>query len=195
MDSYESTVLGFQFLFFLVGFIIVFIGDGDPYFSAMCLAPIPFVLGLIEVFKSRDQGMAELEWTTRHSLQEIILSKTVIVGSFNLLLNLTFTLVFPFFLEDVWLWKLILFWMTPFTVVSAIALIISGIVRNGYGTAIIVLAVWAGISYGIIVTERSNPWLEQIHVFYYILLNIVAVSVLLHQIHRLSKSYVSPVLE
>lgn len=178
-------------LFFLLGLIAILAGPLDPYMTVMFLAPIPLILGLVEILKSRNEGMAELEMTTKHSLQEIMLSKMVIVGSFNLLLNVLVTLILPSFTEGIWLWKLILYWMTPFTVVSAIAFVVASKSRNGYATMGVTMVIWVAISSGIIISQQINLWLESVHVLYYIALNILAVTVLTLQIYRFKRRGVS----
>ncbi|GAA0615303.1 hypothetical protein GCM10009001_35750 [Virgibacillus siamensis] len=178
-------------LFYIVGLLVIFLEGVNPYLTAMFLAPIPLIFGLIEVLKSRNEGMAELEMTMKHSLQEIVLSKMVIVGGFNLILNVLFTLILPLFTDGIWLWKLILYWMTPFTVVSAFSFLITSKLRNSYAATSVSMVIWVIISFGVIISQQTNNWLDDIHVFYYIALNISAVTVLIVQIYRFSKRSVS----
>lgn len=171
-------------LLFMAGLSAVFLKESNPYFSVMFLAPIPFIIGLIEVLKSRNENMAELEATFKHSLQEIILSKMVVVGAFNLFLNIIFTLIVPIFADDIWIWKLILYWLTPFTVMSALTFLIASRLRNSYVMVSVSLTIWAAVSYGIILSELATHWIESIHVLYYIALNVFAIAALSVQISR-----------
>lgn len=108
----------------------------------LLLAPIPFILGLLELFKGRDFGMAEMEMTCKYSIREVILARVVVIGAYSILLN-TLLSVFIFYLRPgSFLGQLTLFWLTPFTSISAIALYAVQKVRSRYAVAFL-LAVWA----------------------------------------------------
>jgi hypothetical protein len=175
---------GSSLLLFIIGCMAIIGGDLNPYLAAMAMAPVPFIIGMIEVFKSWQAHMNELELTTKYSLQEIVLSKMVFVGSFSLLLNVLATLVLPVFSDGIWLWKLILYWFTPFTVISAVTFLLASRIRNGYITVSVSLVIWAGAAYGITLTELERPWLEQVGVIYYLVLNGLAIALLIRQIRR-----------
>lgn len=175
---------GASLVLFVLGFLIVIAGEMNAYLTAMAMAPVPFVLGMVEVFKSWQQNMNELEMTTKFSLEQIVLSKMVLVGGFSLFLNVLATLAVPVFSDGIRLWKLVLYWFTPFTLIAAVTFVIAGKVRNGYLTAAISLAIWAGAAYGITVTELAHPWLEQVHVIFYLVLNALAVAELFRRMRR-----------
>lgn len=110
-------------LLFLIALTGVFVMDGNPYTMMMILAPIPTITGLIEVLKSRNSGMAELEMSFKYSFQELILSKMLVVGGFNLVINLLVTISFGILNQEILVSKLLLYWMTPFTVITALSLL------------------------------------------------------------------------
>lgn len=177
-------------LFFLIGLAVVFLSESNPYLTIMLLAPVPTVLGLVEIFKSRDVGMAELELTLKHTLQEVVLSKMVIVGGYNFVLNLLFTLIVPVFAEDVGLWKLILYWVTPFTVISAIAFLIASRFRSSYVVAPVMM-IWMGIVFSLNTFPEAVERVEAVHVSFYMALTVLAFVLLIHQMIKLSRRGVS----
>lgn len=164
-------------LFYVSGLVLIFMWDFNPYLTVMFLSPIPFILGLIEVFKGREEGMAELEMTLKHSYQEILLSKMVVVSSYNLVLNLFITIILSLSMKDVWTWKLILYWMTPFTVVSLLALVIESKIRNSYTTSSITMLIWLTITTRLAISTEIQKWIESIHVTYFVLINLLSVMI------------------
>jgi hypothetical protein len=117
----------------------------NPYAMIMMLAPIPTITGLIEVLKSRNAGMAELEMSFKYNFQEIILSKMMVVGGFNLVINLLLTVSLGIFQQQIMIPKLLLYWVTPFTFISALSLLFVSRYRQVYAiTAGIVI--WLAMS-------------------------------------------------
>jgi len=170
--------------FFIFGLIMIFLGRFNPYLTVMFLSPIPFVLGLIEVFKSRDRGIAELEMTLKHSYQQIVLSRMVVVGCYNLVLNVSITVILSLFMKEVWIWKLIFYWSTPFTVVSVMTLIIESRIRNSYTTASVSIGIWLTFTSCLILFEQTIEWFENIDVVYFIILNFLAITILINLVIR-----------
>lgn len=159
-------------LFFIIGLSTVLLAEQNPYLVIMILAPIPTITGLLEVLKSRNAEMAELELSLKYSLQEIILSKMMVVGGFNLAVNVIFTFSVSFILHDVLIWKLMLYWVTPFTVITAISFLVVSIYRKVNGITV-GLAVW--IAFGSLLSQtRMVEKLESLPVAFYILISVVA---------------------
>jgi hypothetical protein len=123
----------------------VIIANVNPYLMIMLLAPIPTITGLIEVLKSRNAGMAELEMSFKYSFQEIILSKMMVVGGFNLIINLFLTFSLGMFHQEILVSKLLLYWLAPFTCVSALSLLFVRRFRHIYAVTAAVV-VWIAFS-------------------------------------------------
>jgi uncharacterized membrane protein YiaA len=134
----------------LIGLAAVVLSDKSPYLVLMMLAPLPTLTGVLEVLKSRNAEMAELEMSFKYSLQEIILSKMAVIGVFNLLINIMFTIGISYFDEGIWIWKLILYWVTPFTVITALSFVLVSRYRHIYA-ATAGLIVWIG--FGIAISQ------------------------------------------
>ncbi|GGH81490.1 hypothetical protein JOD43_001124 [Pullulanibacillus pueri] len=172
-------------LFFLVALAAVFLGEQNPYGMIMILAPIPTLTGLMEALKSRNTGMAELEMSFKYSLQEMILSKMVIIGGFNLLINLVISVSLTVFYHHIWLWKLLLFWITPFTVMTAIAFIIVNRLRHFYAITAS-LMIWISFG-GLISQSHFIGKLESLSPVVYILITISAGLVIIGRITHMYK--------
>jgi hypothetical protein len=123
-------------LLLLICLAAVFLTEQSPYLTMLLLAPIPTITGLFEVLKSMNADMAELEMSFKYNLQEIILSKMVVVGGFNLFVNLIFTCLISFFYHDILIWKLILYWITPFTAITAVSLVVVSRFRHLYAITV-----------------------------------------------------------
>jgi len=129
-------------VFFTLGYWIIAAADSNAYAIMLLMAPTPFILGLLELFKGRDAGMTEMEISCKLSLREVILARVVVIGAYSILLNTLLSVSIYHSQPGVYLWQLTLFWLTPFTLISAIALYIVQKVRSGYAVTFF-LATWA----------------------------------------------------
>lgn len=172
-------------LFFAVGLAAVLTAELNPYATILLLAPLPTLIGLIEAARSRNSGMAELEMSFRYSLQEIILSKMVVVGGFNVAINGIAIGIITVFLDDVWIWKLMLCWVAPFTAIMAIALAAATKLRHGYGVTA-GLAVWIGFG-GWMSQAHAAEQLERVPVPVYLLVTLIAGSIAMVRFIQLNR--------
>lgn len=172
-------------LFLLTGLVAVFISEQSPYATIMILAPIPTITGLLEVFKSRNGNMAELEMSFKFSLQEIILSKMIVVSGFNIIINLLVTLIISYFHQDILLAKLMLYWIIPFMVITAICLVIVNRIRHTYAVTAGLL-VWIG--FGSLVSQtRVTEKIENMPKLIYVLVIVMAALLIIFQMKQLNK--------
>jgi hypothetical protein len=102
--------------------LITFLYQVDPYLMMLIVAPIPMLFGVVEIAKRTNKGMLELELSFTYSLHEILLARMVIVGCLNIVINLCLTIVFLLLRQEVNVLQLMLYWLTPFTVIAAILL-------------------------------------------------------------------------
>lgn len=172
-------------LFLLTGIAAVFISEQSPYAIIMILAPIPTITGLLEVFKSRNGNMAELEMSFKFNLQEVILSKMIVIGGFNVIINLLVTLSISYFYQDIWLSKLMLYWITPFTVITATCFVIVNRIRHTYAVTA-GLVIWIG--FGSLVSQTQViERLENVPVPIYVLVIVLAALLIIFQMKQLYK--------
>ncbi|MDP5274141.1 hypothetical protein [Chengkuizengella axinellae] len=181
--------------FFIIGFLSTYnaftaetgIYNNQPYASVMLLSPIPFILGLIEVFRGRDSNMLELEQTFKYTGQQLMFSKMFMVGTYNLFLSVSLiALLQLFFSEHIMLVKLFLYWIIPFTFVSSIGLFITMKFKNNFAAPIIML-VWISFAISYSMTPNIINYFESIHFTFYLLLMAVSIFFFANQIKKTSK--------
>ncbi|MFT4412216.1 hypothetical protein ACLM5H_00015 [Fredinandcohnia humi] len=159
-------------LFLLIGLVVVILSEVSPYHVMLLLAPIPTLTGIIEVVKSKDTGMVELEMSLKFNFQELILSKMVIISGFNFLLHIAFIGSISAFYPNIWIWKMILYWITPFMVISAISLVMVARFMHAF-TVTGALVSW--ILIGSFISQRNVMMtLEALPVGLYIILTVFA---------------------
>lgn len=116
----------------------------NPYFTIMILAPLPTIAGVLELLRSKNSGMLELELSLKYSWQELLLARMLVVGGFNVLVNIAFTVVLSFVVADVWFAKMTLYWLTPFTVLMAVSLVIVSRFRRFHIVTVAIVS-WLGV--------------------------------------------------
>jgi hypothetical protein len=161
--------------------------DANAHTIMFLMAPIPFILGLLELFKGRDAGMTEIEMSCKLSIHEVILARMVVIGAYSILLN-TLLSVFIYYLQlGGPFWQLTLFWLTPFTSISAMALYIVQKVRSGYAVAFF-LATWAAIVL-IMHTTGFADILQTVNAAAYLLITFFSAIILIYETHRMTDKY------
>jgi len=172
-------------LLLLIGMTAVFYYDQNPYELIFLLAPIPTITGVLEILKSRNIEMAELEMSFKYNLQEIILSRMVVVGGFSSFINLIFICSIAFVYHDILVWKLILFWVTPFTIITAISFVVVNRFRH---VSAISISLFVWIIFGSLASQMN---LQTIPSGVYILISILALVAIVLQIKQIYKKGVS----
>ncbi len=81
-------------LIFLITFKLSINMSINPYKVVMLISPIPLLLGFIEVFKGKENNMLELELSFKISGKETIISRIIIIGIFNIILNTAMSVFF-----------------------------------------------------------------------------------------------------
>lgn len=142
-------------LLFVTGYIVTAITPIFPYVTAAGLAPFPFVIGLVELFRSRDNGMLEMELACRISFRELVLSRLLVISLYSVFLNTLFSVLLSMNNPAIHLWLMTLMWFTPLTFVSALALWLATLFRSGYAASFI-LTLWMAV----ILVLQTFPGLE-----------------------------------
>lgn len=109
---------------FLVGYLIIASGGYNSYKVIFILSPLPFVLGTLELFRSVDSGMAQIELTCKTSLPQTLMARLTVLGIYNIVLNTAMSVGLSW-LVGMDLWRVVLFWFVPFTWISAVTLYLS----------------------------------------------------------------------
>lgn len=132
-------------LLYSIGAIVPWIMETiSPMYILFVLSPIPFMLGLVEVFRGRDEGMLELEMSCTYNAVSVMLAKLWVIGIYNIVLNVVISLWFAG-VTDAWApGEFIRVWLAPFAIVCGISLLVASRLRGSY--AIMgVLLVWGSL--------------------------------------------------
>jgi hypothetical protein len=176
-----------NFVFLVFGSILTFLGHSNPYWTLFVLSPIPFVTGLIEVFKSRDHGLMELESSLKYSVQQVILSKLLIVGLFNFVLNVVLIAMFAFELHIRFnLTALLTYWVMPFTLVSSISLVISTKFRSVIASPILI-AFWFALGLFISAANQSTTFIKDMGIVANLVVIVISVIIIVITIRTIKR--------
>jgi hypothetical protein len=149
-------------IFLILGAITLIERNIDPYLTAVILAPLPFITGIYEIFKSRDEGLMELEMSLKYNTHQVFLSRLLTVGVFNLVLNAALCTLFASFYPQVLVLKLLLCWTVPYVIVTAIAFLFAMIVKSSMASGILAAA-WLAFCYGFIQIEELQSMVMQMN--------------------------------
>ncbi|MCM3342842.1 hypothetical protein M3650_30500 [Paenibacillus sp. MER TA 81-3] len=159
-----------------------------PYAAAILFAPVPFIIGLLEVFKGREQGVLEIELACKVSAQEIMLSRLLFVVMNSIVLNTCLSSILSLFRNDVPFWDLTWSWLTPFLIVASTSLWLAMRIR-GSSAVMILVSVW--IALGMI--GLTNPdivnKLLQVNLFAAFIVNAGALLLLFNQGKQLLRKH------
>ncbi|MCT8138388.1 hypothetical protein H1D32_11880 [Anaerobacillus sp. CMMVII] len=177
----SSTIL------FILGYFFVIESSFNPMITLIILTPIPFILGLVEVFKGRELGLLEIEMSCKFSAHEIMLTRLFLTGVFNITLNTILTIAFLPLIGSVYMWELLLVWFTPFTMFAVISLWLSMKFRR---TAFITTVISLWIVFSIMLISKTEIILN-INIAFYLLFMGVGLFLLTLQIKQLISKYSS----
>lgn len=173
---------------FLIGYIIASKGSGNPYVLIMLLSPLPFVLGLIEVFRGREEGMAEIEMACMLTSGEVMLSKLILISVYSILMNSVFSIMTMDIFAGISLLRIILLWMVPFTLVACISLFLVMKIKGSY-TATISISAWAAAVLAVNSVDKISKFLLGLNIVVYILILLAGLTILIIQASRVLYSY------
>lgn len=172
---------------FVMGYLITYRANSQ-YYGIAVLAPLPFILGLIEVFRGREQGVLEIELTCKVSAREIMLSRLVVIGLYSTILNTLFSALIGLMMPEMIMWKVLISWIAPFTFTSGLALWFAMRVRGGFAVTaalsiwmVAVLAVWS--------SQQALQFLAQVNALVYIIVSGLGVILFLVQIRHSLRRY------
>lgn len=132
-------------------------GGIHAYSALFLVGPIPALLGVREVFRGREQGMAELELTCTRSGTQVLFSKMSLLALFSLGMNTVLSLLASelFGLE---MWRAIACGLAPWAALSGTGLWIATRTRSG-PVIVALLVSWLGGGGALIATSWLGKWL------------------------------------
>lgn len=179
----------FTLCLYIFGFYIVYSNGVDPYITIMLISPLPFVLGILEVIKGREEGVLELEMSCRISNREMVFSKLTLAGIYNIILNTLLSIMLININENLDILKVTMVCLTPFTFVSAVSLYICSKTR-GYYSCMACIFIWIAISFSISMSPKYINRFFSIDFFQYLLILISGVLLLIFSIKKFLKTNV-----
>ncbi len=188
----SSTYWLISFTLFILGAYSIWMNGGsiinsrNPYISAVLLAPIPFILGIIEIFRGREDGVIELELSCKISIGELMFSRLVIICIYNILLNTMLSIVLVYFNSGILLLRITLMWLAPFTVISGIGLIFVSKMRGSY-VAGIFTGLWMVLIMAVLTQKKIMDRLIGINITVYAVLTIIGIILMIIQIKSYSQ--------
>ncbi|MCL6627400.1 MAG: hypothetical protein K6T68_12540 [Alicyclobacillus shizuokensis] len=179
--SVQTAYLGPWFwlaslLLFTVGYLAVVKSALNPYQAVLLLAPIPCILGVVELLKGVDNGMVEIELACKMSWPEVLMTRMVVIGVYNVVLDSLISLAVSWTAGSD-LWRVVFFWLVPFTWMSSLMLFLTARFR-GRVVAPVVLCAW-GLAVGSVFTSHQVlPWLLSLNAGLFVLLACVGSALL-----------------
>ncbi|WP_042454720.1 hypothetical protein [Neobacillus dielmonensis] len=162
MFNWTFWALNSVFLFFGIMSLTVF--QTDPYLTLFALAPMPFIAGIFEILKSQHAGLTELEMTLKYNAHQIVSSRLLVVGVFNLFINAAITALCLQVDPGLIFSKLLLSWTIPYVLVSGIAFLIAMSMKSNMVSSVL-LTVWFVFCYVMIQTPVTQEFLMQLNGF------------------------------
>lgn len=187
----------FRKSYFLICLILLFIGFWlgtqsklNPYMNSFILVPIPFVLGLLEVFKGRDQGLMEIELTCKVTAQQLMLTRLIIVLVGNMVFILLLMLVISGGTGSFISWSAIGLWYTQLIIAAGTSLWLAMRVRGGTAVSIF-LIVWFGLVWLALNNPRLVALFQQIQPSILLMIALCGALLLISQIYQMVRKYTS----
>ncbi len=162
-------------LLILVGTISTVKLNLSVYLSASIIAPIPILLGILEIIKGREENVWELELSYKYSLREIILSRLIIINVISILISIIISINLNNIYSQINLFNMISIWLIPIFAISSISLVITSVYRSMNSIALC-MAVWILGAMGISLYEKMAD-IANINLF--IALGISAIGVVI----------------
>lgn len=175
-------------ILFIIGYFITILHAYNPIITLIFLAPLPFILGLFEVFKSRNQGLIEMEMACKFSAHEVMLARLLLVSLFNLTLNMLLTLAFSPYIMTTTLLHVTMLWLTPFTLSTAVMLWFSMHVRSTT-LSLALIPLWGFFILSLYTDVKWQPYVFDMHIAIHLILIGIAIGLFFIQIKQLINKY------
>lgn len=125
---------------YALGLILTLNTPVGAYQTVLFLAPTPFLLSLLDVFRGREEGVRELELSCRITPQELAVARILVAGGYNVVLNLGLSLALLFLKPAVIFWQITLFWLVPMLLTGGAALLLCSRFRSVYAVPLTLCA-------------------------------------------------------
>ncbi|MEC0125547.1 hypothetical protein [Paenibacillus pabuli] len=177
-------------LLLLLGFWLGTHSKIDPYMSGLVLVPVPFVLGLLEVFKGRDQGLMEIELTCKITAQQLMLTRLIVVLAGNMAFIFLLMLAISGGTDSSISWSAIGLWYTQLMIAAGASLWLAMRVRGGTAVSIF-LTLWFGLIWLALSNPKFIALFQSIQPSVQIAIALCGVILLISQIYQMARKYTS----
>ncbi len=178
------------FVLYAIGYLAVIRFFLNPYKLSFIFAPMPMILGLIEVFRGREEGVTELELSCKISPQELFIAKILVVGIYTTILNLSLSLILFFQGQaDIMLWRITFLWLVPMILIGSITLWFCSKIKGNYSVMLSLLC-WSGAAYLFVTNEHLFRNLLYLNPLCYIMLLSIGIGIFTKEIINLKNRYI-----
>ncbi|MCY9533345.1 MULTISPECIES: hypothetical protein [Paenibacillus] len=159
-----------------------------PAIVVILFSPLPFVIGLLEVFKGREQGVLEMELACKVSAQELMLSRLLFILLNSLVLNTCLSGLLYLDRGDISFWGLTWTWFTPFIIVASSSLWLAMRIRCTV-SSMVTISIWMAVGMILLTRPDMLTHMMDLHIFILILVNAGAVYLLIRQGWKLLRNH------
>lgn len=150
----------------------------DLVVCSSIVAPIPILLGVVELIKGRSENVWELELSYKYSLRETILAKSIIIIAISMCISIIMSVISINVYSQINLLKIISVWLIPMCIISSISFIIVSIYRS-INSIFLCTAIWILSVSAVAVSEIYKFIIKISNLSMLIILGICIVSMML----------------
>lgn len=147
----------------------------SPYIAMWAMAPVPALLGLVEILRKNNNKVIELEMSFKYSFREIIMCRLFIIGVLSIITNIVLSLFIKSNFSTVSCWNMLISWLIPYTMITAIGLLLATRIRNE-NLVIAISAVWIYFSFAS--AGKITQWLENLRDIQASIIGILGLAIL-----------------
>lgn len=162
----------------------------DSTLIVLFLVPIPFVLGLLEVFKGRDSGLMEMELTCKMTAQQLMLARLIVVLSGNIVFVFLLMLLVSNETGDLLTWKSAGLLYTQLLISAGTSLWLAMRVRGGTAVSLF-LIFWFALVQFVLTLKEVKAFIETIQPSWLAVIAFVGAGLLIRQTYQMVRKYTS----
>lgn len=172
-------------LIMLLGLVLNKINKASVYMNILFVSPLPMLLGIYEVIKSRKNKMWEIEKSCKYSYSKVFLSKMVIIMIMTTVVNMILCLSVNYGNTENIFSKLMTAWIVPLCILSSINLIM--ISKNSrINGGVLTFIVWLIVL--VIEEKRIVTIIEAAGNIVLFTIMIASIGILLYSIYKFYKN-------
>ena len=183
-------------MYWVISMIVIILGimvtnqqNYSAYETLLYISPIPIILGIYEIERSKRENMWELEKSFKYSYSKVMLAKMIIIMAFTTIINMLLSLFIYSGQSTSELIRIMTAWIVPICIVFSINIIILNKVSSNY-SIIITSVLW------IITLVLGRKWIinfiEGAEIILLIITMAISISIFLFaalQFYNNSKKY------